>query len=256
MKLSLARFIKKFLSKHYHPLNYFSQRALNSLNGIVNKGPFKGMKYIDEAHVGFVCHKLTGTYEKEIQHIVFNELSVPYDVVIDVGSAEGYYAVGMALFSRSTCVVSFEGTERGRELQRKLAKLNKIEHKITINEYCNAENLQKEMLKFKKCLLICDVDGYELALLDIKINPLLSHTTMIVECHNHCYEKMENDLMKRFSKTHDIISIPVRNSADYSDYPNPNFWYKVLPKKYKDFPIRETERAPEDTWLYLKPKSK
>ena len=252
----ILNLIKKLTPTKFHPLNYFNQRALKQLKGVVNQGPFKGMKYIDTAHVGFVCHKLTGTYEKEIQHIIHDELNNSYDVIIDVGSAEGYYAVGMALFGKSSKVVSFEGTERGRELQRKLAKLNKIEHKITINEYCNAESLQKEMSNFKKCLLICDVDGYELALLDIKLNPLLSYTTMIVECHNHCYDNMENDLMERFSKTHDIISIPVRKCADYSDYPNPNFWYKVLPKKYKDFPIRETERAPEDTWLYLKPKTK
>jgi hypothetical protein len=246
--------IKKIIPSKFHPLNYFSQRAIKQLKGVVKQGPFKGMKYIDKAHVGFVCHKLTGTYEKEIQHIIHDELNKSYDAIIDVGSAEGYYAVGMALFGKSSTVVSFEGTARGRELQIRLAKLNNVDHKISIKEYCDAESLYIEMSKFKDCLLICDVDGFELALLNINLNSHLSHTTMIIECHNHCYSSMEKDLMERFSETHDIISIPVRKCVDYSDYPNPNFWYKILPKKYKDFPIRETERAVEDSWLYLKPK--
>ncbi len=117
----ILNLIKKLTPTKFHPLNYFNQRALKQLKGVVNQGPFKGMKYIDTAHVGFVCHKLTGTYEKEIQHIIHDELNNSYDVIIDVGSAEGYYAVGMALFGKSSKVVSFEGTERGRELQKKVS---------------------------------------------------------------------------------------------------------------------------------------
>ena len=85
----------------------------------------------------------TGTYEKEIQHIISDELNKSYDVIIDVGSAEGYYAVGMALFGKSSKVVSFEGTERGRELQLRLAaKLNNVDHKISIKEYCDVQVLE------------------------------------------------------------------------------------------------------------------
>ena len=94
------RILKRLIPKKFYPLQYVTNRALSHLNGIVNQGPFKGMRYINEAHVGFVCHKLTGTYEKEIQPIIKKELEIPYDVVIDVGSAEGYYSVGMALFSK------------------------------------------------------------------------------------------------------------------------------------------------------------
>lgn len=255
MNKILTNFLKIITPNRLHPLQYFTNRALSHLNGIVNKGPFKGMRYINEAYIGFVCHKLTGTYEKEIQHIIERELKKPYEVIIDVGSAEGYYSVGMALFSNAKKIISFEGSEKGRSLQKELALLNNVSYKIVIKEYCDEHLLAKEMTTFDSVLLICDVDGYELALLNNKLNPKLNNTTMIVECHNHCYEKMESDLIERFSQTHFIESIPIRQSADYADYPNPNLIYRMLPKKYKDFPIMETERASEDTWLYLKPKS-
>lgn len=247
--------LKCLIPKGFYPLQYVTDRAVSHLNGIVNKGPFKGMHYIDEAHVGFVCHKLTGTYEKEIQHIIEQELKIPYDVVIDVGSAEGYYAVGMALFSKAKKIISFEGSEKGRSLQNKLVLLNNVSDKILIKEYCDENLLFQEMSSSDSILIICDVDGYELALLDNNLNPKLNTASMIIECHNHCYDEMESDLVERFSQTHFIESIPVRSSADYADYPNPNLIYRMLPKKYKDFPIMETERATEDTWLYLKPKS-
>ena len=251
----IHKFFKAIIPKKYHLYNYVTKRAEFFLKGIVHDGPFKGMKYINNSHVGFVCHKVTGTYEKEIQNIIQYELLIEYDAFIDVGSAEGYYAVGMAMFSKSKKVVSFEGSDEGRKLQTELANLNDVDNKIELYGYCDEQILKKEMLKYNEILLICDVDGYELALLNNKLNKKLNETTMIIECHNHCYERMESDLINRFSRTHTIKSIPVRTTADYNDYPNPNLIYRILPKRYKEFPIRETERAEEDSWLYLKPKS-
>jgi len=251
----ITKILKRIIPERYHLYNYVTRRAELFLNGVVSKGPFEGMRYINKAYVGFVCHKVTGTYEKEIQHIIKDELLIKYDAIFDVGSAEGYYAVGMALNSKAKVIVSYEGSEVGRKLQTELATLNQIENKIKIKGYCDEQILKEEMLKYDKILLICDVDGYELALLDNNLNPKLNNTTMVIECHNHCYDKMESDLIKRFCKTHIIESIPVRRTADYEDYPNPNLIYRILPSKYKEFPIRETERADEDTWLYLKPKN-
>ena len=248
--------IKLILPKKYHPFNYAAERAINFLGFRVNNGPFKGMQYIDEAFVGFVCHKVIGTYEKEIKHIIEHELKNNYDAIFDLGSAEGYYAVGMAKFGNSRKVVSFEGSEQGRKLQQRLAKLNGVADKIEIHGYCKKEQLKEHLKEYEKVFIICDVDGFELALLDNNHVPGLNAATMLIECHNHCFAAMEKTLIDRFSSTHDHESFSVRECVDYNDYPCPNLYYRLLPKKYKDFPIKETERAAEDTWLYLKPKSK
>ena len=136
-------FLKLIIPKNIHPLNYITNRAIKFINGKVALGPFKGMLYIDDAYVGFVCHKVTGTYEKEIQQVINDELLIEYDAIIDVGSAEGYYAVGMALFSKAHKVISYEGSDRGRELQKKLIKLNNVNEIIELKEYCDEHILAR-----------------------------------------------------------------------------------------------------------------
>ena len=106
--------------------------------------------------------------------------------------------------------------------------------------------LPEEMLKYENIFLIIDVDGYELALLNNELNSKLNGATMIIECHNHCYENMETDLINRFKDTHIIKSIPVRK-ADYNDYPNPNFIYKLLLKNIKNF---QSEKRNERTKIH------
>ena len=188
----MLNLLKRIIPNSLHPYNYVSERILKHAKGIVQKGPFKGLKYIDEAHVGFVCHKVSGTYEKEIQHIIYDELNKKYDAIIDIGSAEGYYAVGMAKFSKALKIISFEGSERGRKLQFKLARLNQVDSKIEIFEYCEKEQLLEQMIKYRDVFIICDVDGFELALLDNLFVPQLNTSTMLIECHNHCFDEMEN----------------------------------------------------------------
>lgn len=246
--------LKKLIPENLHPLRYVNERTLDHFNGIIPKGPFKGMNYIDESYTSFLCPKITGTYEKEIQAVIEFEKRVPYDAFIDIGSAEGYYSVGMALFSESKSIISFEASEYATKLQIDLAKLNKVEDKIVMLGFCESSDLNVQTEKHDKIFILCDVDGYELALLDNQAIPKLNYATMLIECHNHCYAEMENSLKQRFKDTHDSSSFSVRTKADPSDYPCPNLYYNILPRKYKEFPIRETERAQEDTWLYLKPK--
>ena len=246
--------LKKLIPEDLHPLRYVNDRVLAHFNGIIPKGPFKGMHYIDEAYTSFLCPKITGTYEKEIQPVMELEKGISYDAFIDIGAAEGYYSVGMALFSESKSIISFEASEYANKLQLELAKLNKVEDKIVMLGFCESSDLTVQTEKYEKIFILCDVDGYELALLDNQATPRLNFATMLIECHNHCYAEMEISLKERFKDTHDSTSFTVRTKADLSDYPCPSLYYNILPRKYKDFPIRETERAQEDTWLYLKPK--
>ena len=76
------------LTKNYN--NFINSIGTNIING-----PFKGMKYISES-VGS-CHmpKILGIYENEIYPILLNFLSNS-DLFVDIGAAEGYYAVGCA----------------------------------------------------------------------------------------------------------------------------------------------------------------
>src|SRR6478672_6897407 len=65
---------------------------------VVQHGPFKGMKYPGVNSVGSaLIPKLLGSYERELHPLIDSICAGQYDQVVDIGCAEGYYAVGLAM---------------------------------------------------------------------------------------------------------------------------------------------------------------
>src|SRR5687768_17261507 len=60
-------------------------------------GPFAGMKYPYASNGSAVFPKLLGTYESEISELFRYERLKRYRTFIDIGCAEGYYLVGVAM---------------------------------------------------------------------------------------------------------------------------------------------------------------
>lgn len=68
----------------------------------VIKGPFEGMKYPSLRAAGSaLVPKLIGTYEIELTPYIMKIIEKNYSIILNIGSAEGYYAVGLALRSPS-----------------------------------------------------------------------------------------------------------------------------------------------------------
>ena len=67
-------------------------------NGMaVRHGVFAGMSYPDGKSTGSVLvPKLLGSYEVELEPVWKSLFTSDYDTIVDVGCAEGYYAVGFA----------------------------------------------------------------------------------------------------------------------------------------------------------------
>jgi hypothetical protein len=248
----IKRLLKKIVPKKYHPLYHLHTRTIQLSNGLIQKGPFSGMRYHDKSYSSGSCSKFNGTYEQEIQPIIENEINKQYDVFIDIGSADGYYSVGMALWSNCSKIISFECSQKARDLQYKLAVLNKVQERISIRGRCEKDDLKNCLKDFKNALILCDIEGYEYELLNPKLIPDLKKTSLIIEVHNHVWDKMENEISKRYIHTHDIKSFKTRTEFKNSDYCFPNFYYKILPKRYKSYPILD-QRLQETTYLYLVP---
>ena len=250
----LRNLIKAIIPSNIVPLTYLTQRTIKKAGGVVQSGPFGGMKYIEKAYCSSICPKLTGTYEKEIQNTIKQLLRQKFDAFIDIGSAEGYYSIGFAIYGKCEKVYSYECSEEARKLQQELAEKNEVESKLRLLGSCNCEGLRTVLKENSSYFILCDIEGYEYALLDIEKIPELASATMIIECHHHVWDKMESALIDRFSKTHSPHSFKSSMNGDPKDYPFGNFYYYILPRKYKNFPILD-QRAPETTWLYLKPKN-
>lgn len=187
----------------------FLEAATNDLfpDLTVVSGPFKGMRYPATRSVGSaLLPKLLGSYESELQATLEQLLSKQYDAVVDIGCAEGYYAVGLALRLRNAEVCCFDVDLRARQACSEMAILNGAEKRIHIAGWCDAETLRSLPLG-ERALIISDCEGYERELFTPATIDSLAHHDFIVETHDFIDIEISAQMRERFSRTHSVRSI-------------------------------------------------
>ena len=192
----------------------FLKRTLAS-NKVLG-GPFRGMHYVSESIGSVLLPKTLGCYELELQPIIERYLSRKAGQFIDVGAAEGYYAVGLASRCPASRVVAFEALESGRNVLRRLAELNGVSGRVDVHEFCAADTFERAVSASCPDLIIMDVEGGENELLRQQVLPLLEKSDLIVELHPWICPTIESDLKDRFARTHQagVISTRPRTWAD------------------------------------------
>jgi hypothetical protein len=74
---------------------------------VVQEGPFAGMHYLDHTRDP-ILPKLVGSYEAEIHSWICAAIKLEYRTLIDVGCAEEYFSVGMALAMPGARIYTFD----------------------------------------------------------------------------------------------------------------------------------------------------
>jgi precorrin-6B methylase 2 len=177
-----------------------------SPNFTILNGPFKGMKYpsIDITELTLVP-KISGSYEGHLTPLINKINKTAYNNILDIGCAEGYYAVGFAMNIPSTQVHCFDVNEKDLQFCKEMASLNKVNN-LTYNNFCSPTTL----INFeygKKSLIFCDCEGYELELFNDDVVVALKNTDVLVELHDVCNPIISSTLLKRFGATHDVLII-------------------------------------------------
>src|SRR5260221_10622774 len=182
----------------------------------VMSGPFAGMIYITRSAGSSLLPKLIGSYECELHNVIDRIIKTSYDTVVDVGSAEGYYAVGLAIYLPGhPRVYAFDVDPEARRMCRELAENNGVSDRVVIEDFCDATRLQRSI--GKRSLVVCDCEGFEIELLDQAQAPALRTTDILVELHEFLRPGATSTLIERFKVTHDIqlIDTEGRKPADY-----------------------------------------
>ena len=178
----------------------------------VLSGPFEGMKYFNETVWGPIEPKWIGCYEEELHGVIEKVIRAEYEAVIDVGSAEGYYAVGLAWRCPHARVFSYDTDIWSRLQQRRLARLNNVVN-LKVGTVCGWNNF--DCLRTSRTFVLCDIEGAEYDLLDPDAAPSLKHCDMLVEVHPHgklSGRQVCDALTERFAGTHNITEIGVNTS--------------------------------------------
>lgn len=175
---------------------------------IVKNGPFKGIKYPNPQSVGSdLVPKLLGSYEKELQGIIIERLSnSDYSDILDIGCAEGYYAVGMLMKYPDATTHAFDIETKAQEMCQEMAECNKVAERIKIGAELSAENLAEWSFR-GKALIICDCEGCEINLFDMNNRPNLIKHDLIIEVHDGISPNVTRYLKDLFKYTHKIKTI-------------------------------------------------
>lgn len=242
-------FIKKYLR-----ILFESLLLQNPLQRNVLSGPFVGMKYVKKAVGGAYYPRLLGTYELELSAIIEEICQESFETIINVGAGEGYYAVGFALRNTKTNIIAFESDSEGRKLLEQMVVMNCVEDRIRICGACNISSLLDSISPNHKSLIVIDVEGAEVFLLDPLKIPHLVRTYILVELHELRVPDISTIILDRFCKTHIITKIDSRERVIF-DFPKAVNWkVKCLPKKIRLRSMDEGRGWPM-SWFYLKPKS-
>jgi hypothetical protein len=192
-----------------------ARRFIRGHGLIVSGGPFAGMRYTQRAAVGRIVAKLVGSYESELHAPLEDLLRADPLRVVNIGSAEGYYAVGIARRAPRARVDAFEADPARRALCEELARENGVADRIVLHGSCDAGTLGR--LPEPASLVVCDCEGLEGEILRPDLVPWLRTASLLVELHDGFVPGTTSALTARFAATHDLrlISEEPRDPARY-----------------------------------------
>jgi hypothetical protein len=233
------------------PTTVLTRAVVRRTGQTVAAGPFRGMRYVAEGIGSVYYPKLLGVYERELHPIVEAIVRLGPDRIVDIGAAEGYYAVGLAVRNPGAEVTAFEQEEEGRRLVGELAARNGVAGRVRVRGRCEPADLQSELAPARRPVVVCDVEGYESVLLDPIAVPALTGARVLVEVHEFVLAGVGDVLRGRFWRTHRITEL-AQTDRSRGDFPYLRWYTRLLPKAYATYPVNEFRPA-RMSWLWLEP---
>lgn len=173
----------------------------------VSSGPFQGLRYPSTRAIGSaIWPKLLGLYESELHPVIEELLANRYTSIIDIGCAEGYYAIGLALRSPEAQIYAYDTNARAKELCAQMADLNGVHNRLHLGDFCTRDVLKSIPLGHR-ALVVSDCEGYEGQLFDKAIAEHLKGHDVIIETHDFIDIELSNRIREAFAETHHIRSI-------------------------------------------------
>ncbi|MBK8026601.1 MAG: hypothetical protein IPK19_35740 [Chloroflexi bacterium] len=211
-------------------------------------GPFAGMHYVRIPAAHALIPKLLGSFEQEIHPFVERAVASNMEIILNVGSAEGYYAVGMALRLPKSQVYAYDIDDRARDLCAGLVAANGVADRVHVRGLCDVAELNARLRPDQKTLIVVDCEGCESDILDPEAAPGLRTATILVEIHDFGSTQHGLTIRQRFAATHDL-SVLSAVPADEDRHPELSF----ISREHRLTLLTE-RKGPQD-WYYLVPRT-
>ena len=213
---------------------------------VVLQGPLRGLDFLPESAEGCHVAKLLGCYEQPLQPHIEAAIGAGYGVVLNIGCAEGYYAVGLARRMPGARMLAFDIDPVARKVCAELARKNGVEGRVEIGERFSPSDFAA--YAGQRALVLCDIEGAERTLLDPVAAPALRGMDLIVESHDCLQAGITQELIDRFRPTHDVMVVPDDGQRRLDNPPN---WFFHL--AHLDQLVATWEwRSGPTPWLVMK----
>lgn len=221
------------------------------LNGIVQSGPFAGMKLLPEKSWkdGRMSPYLLGTYEEELYGALEVQIArlkkLPKPKISVIGCSEGYFAVGLKHRIPHADVYVVDCDDKAIEICGRAAAANDVSVIAGAPIPVVMENTD---------FMLMDVEGAEVEYLNVDSFPSLKQVTAIVEIHNFhatpkfAAQKTDDILIDRFRSTHRITML-FEGPRDPNKFP----WLCHMTSDYRVLALSEG-RTCLMGWFFMEPK--
>jgi hypothetical protein len=214
-------------------------------------GPFKGMSLpLSGVSKRLLSSYILGSAELELRCIIERLIARRYSTIVNIGAADGYYAVGLARRLPEGHIVAFEAISELHSVIERAARANGVADRVCIRGHCDVEDLREELVKARAPVLIfSDIEGFETRLLDLKLVPELRLVDLLIETHDALVPRCTETILTRFRETHRIERVIARprTVADF-----PEHFLPLLPKLFPQLAVdlMDERRLGVQQWLF------
>lgn len=243
-----ARDLARWVLRPKRRFLYGRLRALS--RDRVLSGPFQGMQLMGHP----APPELLGTYEHELFDLVRELSAGPYHTVVNVGARYGYYAIGFARLMPNVRVLAFEGEREAHGMFAAAVAANGVGDRVSVGGFADTPVFAAALGAGDGVLVVCDIDGGEVPLLDPSQVPPLSRATILVECHGPMESPTEAVMVMRFLPTHEIRRIAMETRVLAHLPPGAaEPWQSRMPATMEA--LMQEHRTPPQSWLLLTPRA-
>lgn len=174
--------------------------------GVVAAGPFAGMSIDTRTSWGdgALIPKLLGCYEAEVIDALVGLKERAFDIVINIGCAEGFYSVAAARFLGIPRSVAVDLDPEARAATLRNAEANGAAAQVETRDHLDAAGLADLVAETPNALVISDCEGFELDLFAPETIAALGHAVCLIECHDFAGRAVLATLSERFGASHDL----------------------------------------------------
>ena len=216
-------------------------------------GPFKGMKLSPNAWWSNknMTAQVLGIYEANVI-VKLERYAERFSNFIDIGAADGYYAVGSVVNGIYKKSHAFEINELGRTIILETAKINNCEELVSVYGEATESKIRDIIKEDGNALVIIDIEGGEFDLLSDDMLNCLRQCVVICELHPFMFSDGASKLSSLLERCDSSFEIAFSERQTY-ELPECDF-LDGLPDDARLLAFSEGREAAMQ-WLILVPKT-